>query len=119
MSNEVSAIAADIPEELWKRIAVPAGDGDYFGVSVYISGDYAVAGAVYKVSDVFYRGAAYIYALNEGGTDNWGEVAKLIASNPQNDVLFGYSIAISGDYVVVGALLKDDFGTDRGAIYIF
>jgi len=83
------------------------------------SGDYAVAGAIYEVSDVFYCGAAYIYARNEGGTDNCGEVAKLTTSNPQNDAQFGYSIVISGDYVVVGALLEDDTGTGRRAIYIF
>ncbi|NIO21108.1 MAG: hypothetical protein GTN76_10300 [Candidatus Aenigmarchaeota archaeon] len=32
---------------------------------------------------------------------------------------FGYSVAISGDYAVVGAAFEDGAGTNRGAVYIF
>jgi hypothetical protein len=32
---------------------------------------------------------------------------------------FGYSVAISGDTVVVGAYMEDGGGNDRGAAYVF
>jgi len=50
-----------------------------------------------------------------------GEVAKLTASDTADDDQFGYSVAVSGDTVIVGAYLEDGAvgGTDRGAAYIF
>jgi hypothetical protein len=44
---------------------------------------------------------------------------KLTASDAENGDRFGISVAISGDYVVVGAYYEDGVGTDRGAVYIF
>jgi hypothetical protein len=47
------------------------------------------------------------------------EVAKLLASDGAADDEFGESVAISGDYAIVGAYLDDDNGTDSGSAYIF
>ena len=45
---------------------------------------------------------------------------KLTSSDPEDDAYFGNSVAISGDYAIVGAEEEDgDGGTDRGAIYVF
>ena len=94
-------------------------DFDYFGGSVAIDGNYIVIGAAGKWGDGFNRGAAYIFDRNRGGDDNWGEVIKLTASDPEDQANFGNSVAISGDYAVVSAEGEDGEGTDRGAIYIF
>jgi len=119
LSNEVSALAAGVPEELWKRVASDAQNLDFFGYSVGLSGDYAVAGAQYVDDGGTDRGAAYIFDRNYGGNNNWGQVAKLVASDAEDSDVFGRSVAIDGDYVVVGAISEDGGGIDRGAAYVF
>jgi len=118
-SNEVSAIPSDVPEELLKRIASDAEDGDTFCNSVAISGDTIVVGAVMEDGVGTDRGAAYVFDRNSGGPDAWGQVAILTASDAEDLDYFGRSVAISGDYVVVGADYADGAGTDCGAAYIF
>ena len=106
-------------EEVVKLTASDAADGDEFGCSVSISGDYAVVGSHSEDGSGVDRGAAYVYGRNHGGDDNWGQMAILTASDTQDGDEFGCSVSISGDYVVVGALFKDDAGSDRGAAYVF
>ena len=93
------------------------GRDDVFGFSVAISGDTAVVGA-----HVHYhrRGAAYVY---QRGGQGWILQAKLEASDGDPGELFGYSVAISGTTIVVGAL---DFSSGisgepsgTGAAYVF
>ena len=86
-----------------------------FGGSVAVSGDIAVVGAASKVSG----GAAYVFARDQGGASNWGEVRKLTASDAQVSDFFGVSVAVSGDVVVVGALGEDSFGAKAGAAYVY
>jgi hypothetical protein len=43
-----------------------------------------------------------------------------MASDAEDQDWFGYSVAISGDYAVVGSPnYEGGTGTDRGAVYIF
>jgi hypothetical protein len=102
--------------EVVKLTAGDAQDIQNFGVSVSISGDTIVVGANWK-------NAAYVFGRDEGGADNWGEVAKITASDAQAGDEFGGSVSISGDALVVGALGKDvrssDPPTDDGAAYVF
>ncbi len=109
--------------QLKKLTATLPQDGDYFGVSVAISGDTVVVGAHREDgassdpdSD---RGAAYVFERNQGGEDNWGQVSKLTASDPKDEDNFGQSVGISGGTIVVGAYREDGTGTDRGAAYVF
>ncbi|MBN1799570.1 MAG: FG-GAP repeat protein [Spirochaetales bacterium] len=105
--------------EVKKLAASDAEIDDWFGDSVSVSGDYAIVGAPYEDGVIGNRGAAYIYYCNQGGSNNWGEVTKLMASDAENTDLFGYSVAISGDYAIVGAYYEDGAGSNRGAAYIF
>jgi hypothetical protein len=94
-----------------------AADGeavDYFGISVSISGDYAIVGA-YKDGD---NGTGSAYIFKRDGT-SWSQQAKLMASDGAADDFFGFSVSISGDYAVVGAYWDDDNGTQSGSAYIF
>lgn len=100
-------------------VASDTADGDYFGVSVSLSGDYAVVGAVGENGTGTDQGAAYIFYRNQGGTDNWGQVRKISASDKGDDDGFGFSVSISGETILVGADGEDGAGTDRGAAYIF
>lgn len=104
---------ADRWGQVKKLTALDGLAGDQFGLSIGISGNTVVVGAY---GDDFSRGAAYIFDRNRGGTDNWGQVKKLTASDGVASDLFGFSVGISGDTVVVGA--TGDNGA-RGSAYVF
>jgi hypothetical protein len=94
-----------------------AQDGDYFGYSVSISGDYAIAGAPLEDGSGPNGGAAYIF--HRTGINRWDAGTKIFASDFADGDCFGNSVSISGDYAIVGAYLEDGSGSDRGAAYIF
>ena len=89
---------------------------DFFGYSVSISGDYAVVGAHRNDDDGDDTGCAYIF-VRDG--DEWTEQTKLTADDAEDGDWFGYSVSISGDYAIVGAIKDDDDGEDSGSAYIF
>jgi len=114
---------------------------DYFGHSVSVSGDTIVVGAMTEDStatgvngtgidplDFYDAGAAYLFARS--GT-NWSQQAYLKASNTGEGDFFGWSVAVSGNTVVVGALGEDSISTgvngnqannsaaSAGAAYVF
>jgi hypothetical protein len=64
-------------------------------------------------------GKAYVFVMDAGGPDNWGQVKILEASDPAADAFFGRSVGISGDTIVVGAKGDAAGGTDAGAAYVF
>ncbi len=90
---------------------------DRFGYSVAISGNTAIVGA-YLDDGIEYNfsGSAYIYILNG---NRWIQQAKIKASDTALNDNFGYSVAIDGDYAIVGAYLNDAIGVDSGSAYIF
>ena len=67
-------------------------------------------------------GSAYVFTKVSGV---WSQVAKLTASDGDTSDEFGYSVAVSGETVVVGAHLDDhtdgdgDTDDDEGAAYVF
>lgn len=96
-----------------KLVAADGQPSDNFGVSVAVSGETAVIGAY---ADDGGRGSAYVF-VRSGGT--WVQQAKLTASDRQPGDLFGVSVAVSGETVVVGAYLDDDSGSGSGSAYVF
>jgi hypothetical protein len=118
---------------------------DFFGHSVAVSGDTVVVGAPGEDSlatgvngnqfseGAFNAGAAYVFVRR--GT-NWSQQAYLKASNADSPYQidghdFGWSVAVSGDTVVVGAPHEDSNATGvngdqrnrdaihSGAAYVF
>lgn len=89
---------------------------DEFGKSVSVSGNYAVIGALGNDENGSNSGAAYIFYYND---TNWNQQAKLLASDGTDLDLFGKSVSISGNYVVIGATGNDDDGSGSGSAYIF
>jgi len=114
---------------------------DAFGRSVAIDGDKIVVGAPYEGSsatgvngdeeneDAPYSGAAYIFQRQAG---SWSQQAYLKPSNTGTSDLFGYSVAIAKNTVVIGSPYEDGGGVgvnpaqetdDRsyhsGAAYVF
>ena len=109
------ALAANVNATEVKITASDGAADDLFGGSVAISGDYAVVGAHYDDDAGSDSGSAYIFKRD--GTA-WTEQTKITASDAAGGY-FGYSVAISGDYAVVGAYGDDDAGYDSGSAYIF
>jgi hypothetical protein len=107
----------------WGLVAtITATDGtsaDAFGHAVAIDGDTIVIGAYFGDGAVGNIGAAYVFEQNEGGADNWGQAAKLTATSGIADDRFGYSVAVDGSIIVIGAPRQDDNGSDAGAAYVF
>lgn len=91
---------------------------DNYGESVSISGDTVVVGAGRKDDFGFDSGAAYVYQRDEGGPDNWGQVKKLVPGDIALGDLYGESVAVDGDRLVVGARGDDDGVPDSGSAYV-
>ncbi len=85
--------------------------GDLFGWSAAISGDYAVIGAFADDDNGDASGSAYIFRRS-GST--WTQQQKLTASDGTANDIFGAAVAISGDYVIIGAQ-----GDGAGSAYVF
>lgn len=119
--------------------AANAGANDWFGYAVAVSGDTVVVGAYMEDSDSTGvngannnsapdSGAAYVFTRSAG---TWSQQAYLKASNTDPGDQFGFSVALSGNTVVVGAPEEDSNATGvngnqadnslftAGAAYIF
>lgn len=116
------------------------GAGDLFGYPVAVSGNTVLVGAQGESSSATGvngsqsdnsaadSGAAYVFVRS--GT-NWSQQAYLKASNTGTSDLFGSTVAVSGDTVVVGAQgeaskatgvngnQSDNTVTGSGAAYVF
>jgi hypothetical protein len=99
-----------------KLTAEDADAGDTFGLSVSMSGDYAIVGSFQDDDNGERSGSAYIF-VRDG--NNWSQQAKLTADDGAANDGFGQEVSISGDYVVVGAVGNDDQGEFSGSAYIF
>ena len=91
--------------------------GDRFGNSVAIFGTRVVVGARGDDAGAFNSGSAYVYDLS-GGTPTV-PVATLNNPNPAAGDYFGWSVAISGTRVVVGASQDDTVALDAGSAYVY
>ncbi len=116
------------------------GSGDHFGERISVSGDTVVVGAFGEDSNATGvdgdqannssadSGAAYVFVRSG---NSWTQQAYLKASNTGAVDLFGISVAVSENTVVVGARREDSSATgvngdqanndaiDSGAAYVF
>jgi hypothetical protein len=95
------------------RPTLTASDGtaaDGFGTTLAISGSTAVVGAAAKNS---LTGAVYVFTRT---ASTWSQQAELTASDGVAGDYFGYSVAISGSTIVVGAYGQN---SGAGAAYVF
>ncbi len=117
---------------LLKKITAAIRDKqDWFGFSVHIKGDYIIVGAHLEKEDTLetntlnFPGSAYIFKKNHGGVDNWGQIKKIVASDRGNNDLYGWSVAISGEYAIVSAYVEDEDASgantvsSAGSAYIY
>jgi hypothetical protein len=96
------------------QLVVPDGSAeDYYGFAVAVAGDTAVVGAH---RDETWRGSAYVFVRTGSA---WTLQQKLTPIDGNALKQFGYSVAIDGDTVLVGANYDDEWQWDRGAVYVF
>ncbi len=105
--------------ETQKLVAADGAPGDNarFGNAIALDGSTAVIGADgATVGGQTERGAAYVFR-HDGS--RWIEVAKLLAGDGGPGENFGWSVALSGNRVLVGAPKAQTAGNPRGAAYLF
>ena len=107
-----------------KILAHDGFNGDEFGRAVSLEGNYALIGSA-GISDenggnfMGYAGCAYLYERN-GAT--WSLKKKLVAPDRSVFAEFGWSVAISGAQIIIGAVHEDQDpggGLEYGAANIF
>ena len=98
------------------EVKITASDGaadDRFGQSVAVSDSKIVVGVYYDDDNGSDSGSVYVYDL-----DGSNEV-KITASDGAANDRFGYSVAVAGSKIIVGASHDDDNGNDSGSVYVY
>lgn len=91
--------------------------GSKYGSAIALSGNYAIVGAPFNdVGLNQWQGSASIL-FNEGS--GWKTQAYLNAPDGAAHDRFGSSVALYGDYAIVGAPFKNSPLSDAGKVYIF
>ncbi|HEY1011917.1 MAG TPA: integrin [Herpetosiphonaceae bacterium] len=120
-SGPIAAVVPPAQQAYLKASNTDAGDA--LGRSLALSGDTLVIGAPFEDSaatgvdgpqgdnSATNAGAAYVF-VRDG--DGWRQQAYLKASNAAAADTFGFSVAISGDTIVVGAPGEDSAATGIG-----
>lgn len=113
------AITANALDIIKKKMPAANAQSGNFGYAVAINGNYAVVGA-YSDSvgnNGYYVGSAYIYKKISG---NWILHSRIIAADGMQGDEFGYSVAIDGDYIAIGAIdAHNAANATSGAVYVF
>lgn len=103
----------------WRQTAkLVASDGPtsyYFGDALAISESTAVIGAWGDDDQGVVSGSAYVF---ERRSEGWVQTAKLLASDGEELDFYGWSVALSGETILVGAFRDDDQGESAGAAYV-
>jgi hypothetical protein len=93
--------------------AADAAEYDQFAMAVAVCADYAIVGSRYDDDNGFNSGSAYIFKWDG---NYWTQYDKLTPSDATPNQKFGYSVSITDDYAIVGALGD---GSTPGAAYVF
>lgn len=124
--NSGSAYVFTKPASGWKDTIQTAkllhlnGDvNDFFGNSVSIYGDNIVVGSQNDDDNGSNSGSALVFTKPVTGWKDTTETAQLFPSDGADSDLFGRSVSISGDNIVVGAQSNDDNGSNSGSAYVF
>ena len=102
----------------WLETKVSASDGsadDLFGRDVSAHGSRILVGASGDDDNGSSSGSIYVYDWDGA---NWIET-KIISSDGSANDLFGRSVSIDMDRIVVGCTGDDDHGTDSGSAYVY
>jgi ketosteroid isomerase-like protein len=103
--------------------AINADASDLFGFSVAVSGDTLAVGAVGEGgADNSQPDAGAVYVFSRDNNGVWRQQDFIRAFNGDARDQFGFSVALSGDTLVVGAVGEggaDNRKSDAGAVYVY
>jgi hypothetical protein len=112
------------PNNWGQRAKLVPSDGafeDKAALAVSIRGSTAALSSGWHDAVAEKAGAVYVYERSRGGTDAWGEVVKLTASDGQIEDYLGHSELVVGDGRLLAGTYGDDgpTGTNEGSVYVF
>ncbi|MCC2605925.1 FG-GAP repeat protein [Planctobacterium marinum] len=90
--------------------------GDAFGQSIALTEAFLVIGAPRSDAPDKDTGSAYVYTREN---NVWQFQTRLTANDGAAGDLFGISVAIDGDTILVGADLNDEKADNAGAVYFY
>lgn len=90
--------------------------GDAFGQSIALTAWFMVIGAPRSDAPDKDSGSAYVFLRDK---DTWQFQSKLTAKDGATGDLFGISVAIDGNTILVGADLNDEQAENAGAVYAY
>ncbi|MGJ8680780.1 FG-GAP repeat protein [Paraglaciecola sp.] len=96
--------------------AIDAKPGDVFGQSIALTERFLVIGAPRSDAPHKDSGSAYVYQRDK---NTWRFLTKLTAKDGAAGDLFGISVAIDRDTILVGADLNDEKAENAGAVYAY
>ena len=101
-------------EELHKFIAPDGNSYKNFGHSVAMEGNYALIGSYGDRDKGDRSGSAYLFDTNTGQ-----QLQKFGASDGASLDHFGWSVALDGNYALIGSRWDEDKGPHSGSAYLF
>jgi hypothetical protein len=110
---EVTRASADELAQKAYLKASNAGNNDKFGHKVALDGDTLVVSAIGKDSNA---GAVYVFTRDTEG--KWTE-QDMLTSDDTFRSQFGFSVALDGDTLMVGANHESSIKSISGAVYVF
>jgi hypothetical protein len=104
----------------WVQQQVVSGNASSkFGDTVALSGSLAVVGAWLEIDESGQTGAAYVYQRIFGASP-WAVALELVSSQPDDQDMFGFVVAIDGDDAFVGSIGDDAAGHDKaGSVAVY
>jgi hypothetical protein len=91
---------------------------DAFASAVAFDGDTLVVGNPVD-KDPYGAGAGSAFVYQRDG-DSWKRITKLLTEEPGKYNMFGFSVAIDGDTILVGAIAdQEPNGRESGSAYVF
>ena len=90
--------------------------GDGFGQSIALTDQFLVIGAPRSDAPLEDSGSAYVFVRDR---HSWLFHSRLTANDGAAGDLFGISVAIDGETVLVGADLNDQQAENAGAVYVY
>ena len=108
--------ADDSWQEQQKITASDGHNQSLFGRSVAIDGNVAVIGAPWDNETGYLAGAVYVFGRSG---ETWSQQSKITAADGAGSNSFGFSVAIEGGDMLVGAVNDDNLGHRSGSVYYF
>ena len=110
----VNGYAQNSSTQLRRLTASDGSFGDDLGTSVAIDGNFSLIGAPDDGDNGIGSGSAYLFNIITGN-----QVTKFTADDGAIQDAFGWSVAIDGNFALIGAPDDDDNANGSGSAYLF